>query len=31
MGAQVVTGIIRFQSKTGIWNILKAENGQVKP
>lgn len=26
MGTQVVTGIIRFQSKTGVWKILQAEN-----
>ena len=29
MGAQVVTGIIRFQSKTGIFRVLKFENGQI--
>ena len=26
MGTQVVTGAIRFQSKTGVWNMLRAEN-----
>ena len=26
MGTQVVTGILRYQSKTGIWKLLKAEN-----
>ena len=26
MGTQVVTGIMRFQSKTGVWSLLKAEN-----
>ena len=26
MGVQVVTGILRFQSKTGVWSLLKAEN-----
>ena len=26
MGTQVVTGILRFQSKTGVWKLLKAEN-----
>ena len=26
MGTQVVTGILRFQSKTGVWSLLKAEN-----
>ena len=26
MGKQVVTGILRFQSKTGVWSLLKAEN-----
>jgi len=31
MGAQVVTGVARFQSKTGIFQILKAENGPDKP
>jgi Na+-driven multidrug efflux pump len=25
MGIQVVTGIIRYESKTGVWKILKAE------
>jgi hypothetical protein len=24
MGTQVVTGVIRFQSKTGIWRMLRA-------
>ena len=23
MGTQVVTGILRFQSKTGVWKVLK--------
>lgn len=23
MGTQVVTGVIRFQSKTGVWKLLK--------
>jgi len=27
MGTQVVTGVLRFQSKTGIWKILRAERG----
>jgi Na+-driven multidrug efflux pump len=26
MGTQVVTGIIRFQSKTGVWEVLRHEN-----
>ena len=26
MGTQVVTGILRYQSKTGPWKVLKAEN-----
>ncbi|CAJ1930502.1 unnamed protein product [Cylindrotheca closterium] len=26
MGTQVVTGIIRYQSKTGVWAVLKAES-----
>jgi Na+-driven multidrug efflux pump len=26
MGIQVVTGIIRFQSKTGVWEVLRHEN-----
>jgi Na+-driven multidrug efflux pump len=26
MGTQVVTGIVRYQSKTGVWEVLKAEN-----
>lgn len=26
MGTQVVTGIIRYQSKTGVWSVLKAES-----
>ena len=25
MGTQVVTGIIRYQSKTGVWKVLNAE------
>jgi Na+-driven multidrug efflux pump len=25
MGTQVVTGILRYESKTGIWKVLKAE------
>jgi hypothetical protein len=25
MGTQVVTGAIRFQSKTGIWKVLRAD------
>jgi Na+-driven multidrug efflux pump len=25
MGTQVVTGILRYQSKTGVWKVLKAE------
>jgi len=25
MGTQVITGIIRFQSKTGVWKLLKAD------
>jgi len=25
MGSQVVTGAVRFQSKTGVWNILKGK------
>ena len=24
MGTQVVTGVIRFQSRTGIWRMLRA-------
>jgi len=30
MGTQVVTGVVRFQSKTGIWKILRAEKGIVR-
>lgn len=30
MGTQVVTGIIRFQSKTGVWKILQAENSKSR-
>jgi Na+-driven multidrug efflux pump len=26
MGTQVATGIIRFQSKTGVWEVLRQEN-----
>jgi len=26
MGTQVLTGILRFQSKTGVWKALKLEN-----
>lgn len=29
MGTQVVTGFLRFQSKTGVWRILRAEKGSV--
>eukprot|EP00581_Thalassiosira_minuscula_P020143 CAMPEP_0183719194 /NCGR_PEP_ID=MMETSP0737-20130205/12250_1 /TAXON_ID=385413 /ORGANISM="Thalassiosira miniscula, Strain CCMP1093" /LENGTH=620 /DNA_ID=CAMNT_0025948905 /DNA_START=50 /DNA_END=1912 /DNA_ORIENTATION=+ len=29
MGTQVVTGAVRFQSKTGVWRILRAEKGAV--
>lgn len=25
MGTQVVTGILRFQSKTGVWKVLKGD------
>lgn len=25
MGTQVITGVARFQSKTGIWKMLRAE------
>jgi len=25
MGTQVVTGMVRFQSKTGVWKVLRAE------
>ena len=27
MGTQVFTGALRFQSKTGIWKLLKKEKG----
>jgi len=30
MGTQVVTGILRFQSRTGVWSLLKAENNKKK-
>lgn len=30
MGTQVVTGAIRFQSKTGVWNVLCAEKEKKK-
>lgn len=30
MGTQVVTGAMRFQSKTGVWKILRAEKGVEK-
>ena len=30
MGTQVATGAIRFQSKTGVWKILRAEKGTTK-
>lgn len=30
MGTQVVTGILRFQSKTGVWSLLKAENKKTE-
>ena len=26
MGTQVVTGILRFQSKTGVWSVLRKED-----
>ena len=26
MATQVVTGILRYESKTGIWKVLKKEN-----
>lgn len=29
MGTQVVTGTIRFQSKTGVWRILRRENDEL--
>ena len=29
MGTQVVTGIIRFQSKTGIWRALRNEERAI--
>ncbi|KAL9186308.1 hypothetical protein ACHAXT_005546 [Thalassiosira profunda] len=29
MGTQVVTGAVRFQSKTGVWRMLRAEKGVV--
>jgi len=25
MGTQVLTGIVRFQSKTGVWKVLKGD------
>ena len=30
MGTQVVTGVIRFQSKTGIWRMLRASEEEVE-
>jgi hypothetical protein len=27
MGTQVVTGILRYKSKTGVWKVLKHESG----
>jgi len=30
MGTQVVTGAVRIQSKTGIWKLLRSENGLAK-
>jgi Na+-driven multidrug efflux pump len=30
MGTQVVTGVVRFQSKTGVWKILRAEKEKVQ-
>ena len=28
MGTQVITGILRFQSKTGVWKVLKGDKKQ---
>ena len=28
MGTQVVTGAVRFQSKTGVWKVLRANDNK---
>jgi hypothetical protein len=28
MGAQVITGVLRFQSKTGVWKVLRQSESQ---
>lgn len=30
MGTQVITGILRFQSKTGVWKVLNGDKRQQR-
>ena len=29
MGTQVITGVLRFQSKTGVWRVLRGKESSV--